>query len=50
MIFPESARNKLSSFRNYTEEQTEVIEMMWDFYSENIEFTPLFCQVEVVLV
>ena len=49
-LFPESARNKLTSFRNYSEEQLEVIEMMWEFYSETIEFTSTFCKVEVVLV
>ncbi len=49
-LFPESARNKLSSFRNYTDEQIEVIETMWESYVDNIEFTPTFCQVEVVLV
>ena len=49
-VFPESARNKLSSFNTYTNDQLEIIEMMWAFYSDRIEFTPTFCQVEVVLV
>ena len=29
-LFTESARNKLSSHNNYTEDQFEVIEMLWD--------------------
>ena len=28
-LFPESARNKLSSFRNYNEDQMETIESLW---------------------
>ena len=49
-LFPESSRDKLSSFRNYSQDQIEVIEMIWDFYVDNVDFTPTFCQVEVVLV
>jgi hypothetical protein len=49
-LFPESARNKLSSFRNYTEEQIEVIEMMWDQYESYRDLSQQFCRVEVVLV
>ena len=31
-LFPESARNKLSSHRNYTEDQQDLIESLWDQY------------------
>ena len=50
MIFPESAQNKLRSFREYNEKQIEVIELAWEFVMDRIEFTPSFCKVEVVLV
>jgi len=49
-LFPESARNKLTSFRNYNDDQMETIEMLWEHYVDNIDFTPQFCRVEVVLV
>ncbi len=49
-LFPESARNKLSSFRNYTEDQMELIEMLWEEYEGYRYFTQQFCRVEVVLV
>jgi hypothetical protein len=49
-LFPESARNKLSSFRNYTEDQFELIEMLWEEYEGYRYFTQQFCRVEVVLV
>ena len=49
-LFPESARNKLSSFRNYTEDQMELIEMLWEEYEGYRYFTRQFCRVEVVLV
>jgi len=49
-LFPESARNKLSSFRNYTDDQLETIEMMWEHYSDSVDFAHTFCRVEVVLV
>ena len=49
-LFPESARNKLSSFRNYNDDQLETIEMMWEHYSDSVDFTHQFCMVEVVLV
>ena len=50
-LFPESARNKLSSFNNYTNEQFEVIELLWDYYhAEASQYWSQFCQVEVVLV
>ncbi len=50
-LFPESARNKLSSFNNYTNEQYEVIEFLWEYYhAEASEYWSQFCQVEVKLV
>ena len=50
-LFPESARNKLSSFRNYTEDQLEFIEGVWEYYHEKAsELSSQFCRVEVVLV
>ena len=49
-LFPESAQNKLSSFRNYNSEQYEVIEMLWDQYESYRDLSQQFCQVEVVLV
>jgi hypothetical protein len=50
-LFPESARNKLSSYRNYTEDQMELIEMLWDYYLDVAsEYFGSFCRVEVVLV
>ena len=49
-LFPESSRNKLTSFRNYNEDQQETIEMLWEHYEDSVDFTPTFCQVEVVLV
>jgi hypothetical protein len=49
-LFPESARNKLSSFRNYTEDQYELIEALWMHYERYRELSSQFCQVEVVLV
>lgn len=49
-LFPESSRNKLSSFRNYTEDQFEVIEMLWMHYEEYRDLSSQFCRVEVVLV
>jgi hypothetical protein len=49
-LFPESARNKLSSFRNYTEDQFELIEMLWDDYEGYRNLSSQFCRVEVVLV
>ena len=49
-LFPPSAQNKLTSFRNYTEEQIQFIELVWDFYVDRVDFTPQFCKVEVVLV
>ena len=49
-LFPESARNKLSSFRNYTEDQMELIEMLWEEYEGYRNLSSQFCRVEVVLV
>ena len=49
-LFPESARNKLSSFRNYTEDQMETIESLWDHYEQYRGLVNQFCRVEVVLV
>lgn len=50
-LFPESARNKLSSFRNYNDDQFETIEALWEYYHEEAsELSSQFCRVEVVLV
>jgi len=50
-LFPESARNKLSSHQNYTEEQFEVIELLWGYYHDKAStYWSQFCNVEVVLV
>ena len=49
-LFPESSRNKLTSFRNYNEDQQETIEMLWEHYADSVDFVQSFCRVEVVLV
>jgi len=49
-LFPESARNKLSSHRNYTEDQQDLIESLWDQYDSYRDLASSFCRVEVVLV
>ena len=50
-LFPESAQNKLSPYDNYTNEQYEVIELLWGYYhAEASEYWSQFCQVEVKLV
>tara|TARA_R110002050_G_scaffold279113_3_gene425525 strand:+ start:108 stop:1034 length:927 start_codon:yes stop_codon:yes gene_type:complete len=49
-LFPESSRNKLSSHRNYTEDQQELIESLWDQYESYRNLASSFCRVEVVLV
>ena len=49
-LFPESDRNKLSSFRYYTEDQMETIESLWYHYEEYRDLVNQFCRVEVVLV
>ena len=50
-LFPESARNKVSSYRNYTEDQMELIEGLWYHYEEEAsQYFRQFCNVEVVLV
>jgi len=50
-LFPESAQNKVSSFRNYTNEQMEIIEGLWEYYHEEAsEYWGQFCNVEVRLV
>ena len=49
-LFPESARNKLSSFRNYNEDQMETIESLWEQYEGYRDMVRSFCRVEVVLV
>jgi len=50
VLFPESSRNKLSNFRNYTNDQMELIEMLWDEYEGYRPMVRQFCSVEVVLV
>lgn len=49
-LFPESARNKLTSFRNYTDEQVDFIESLWDQYDSYRDLVNSFCKVEIVLV
>ena len=50
-LFPESAQNKLSPYDNYTNEQYEVIELLWEYYHEEAsEYWSQFCNVEVRLV
>lgn len=50
-LFPESAQNKVSSYRNYTDEQMEIIEELWYYYEEEAgEYFKEFCRVEVRLV
>ena len=49
-LFPESARNKLSSFRNYTKDQLDLIEGLWEQYESYRDLASSFCRVEVVLV
>ena len=49
-LFPESSRNKLSSHRNYTEDQQDLIESLWDQYDSYRDLASSFCRVEVVLV
>ena len=49
-LFPESVRNKLNSFRNYNDDQFEVIEMLWDEYDDVRDWVRQFCRVEVILV
>ena len=49
-LFPESARNKLSSFRNYTDDQNDLIESLWNQYDSYRDLVSSFCRVEVVLV
>ena len=50
-LFPESAQNKLSSFNNYTNEQMETIELLWDYYHDKAsDYWGEFCKVEVKLV
>ena len=50
-LFPESAQNKLSSYRTYTNEQMELIEGLWEYYYEEAsEYSSQFCKVEVKLV
>ena len=50
-LFPESAQNKLSSYRTYTNEQMELIEGLWEYYYEEAsEYSGQFCKVEVKLV
>jgi hypothetical protein len=49
-LFPESSRNKLSSFRNYTDDQFDLIESLWDEYDQYRDNTMQFCRVEIVLV
>lgn len=49
-LFPESARNKLTSFRNYTNDQNDFIESLWNQYDSYRDLVSSFCRVEVVLV
>jgi hypothetical protein len=50
-LFPESAQNKVSSYSNYTEDQMEIVEGLWEYYHEEAsEYWGQFCNVEVVLV
>lgn len=49
-LFPESAQNKLSPYRTYTDDQLETIEMLWEYYSDTLGFSHTFCRVEIVLV
>ena len=50
-LFPESAQNKLSSYRNYTNEQMETIELLWEYYHDKAsDYWGEFCKVEVKLV
>ena len=50
-LFPESAQNKVSSYRNYTDEQMALIEELWYYYSEIAsEYFVEFCNVEIRLV
>ena len=49
-LFPESARNKLSSHKNYTLDQFELIEELWMQYELYRDLSSQFCRVEVVLV
>ena len=50
-LFPESDQNKLSSYSNYTNDQFEVIELLWEYYhDEASQYWSQFCQVEVKLV
>ena len=50
-LFPESAQNKVSSYSNYTEDQIEIVEGLWEYYYvEANEYFSQFCNVEVRLV
>jgi len=50
-LFPESARNKLTSHNNYSEDQYELIESLWEEYDQYVgDIAHSFCRVEVVLV
>jgi len=50
-LFPESAQNKLSSYRNYTNEQMELIEGLWEYYYDVAsDYSAQFCRVEIKLV
>ena len=50
-LFPESAQNKLSPYSYYTNDQFELIELLWEYYhAEASEYWSQFCQVEVKLV
>ena len=49
-LFPESARNKLSSHRNYTQDQYELIEELWNEAEGYHTLASQFCRVEIQLV
>ena len=49
-LFPQNSRDKLTSHRSYTEDQYELIEMLWEEYEVYRHWTHSFCRFEVVLV
>jgi len=49
-LFPGSSRNQLMSHRNYTEDQYELIEMLWEESESYRDFVHSFCRIEIVLV
>lgn len=49
-LFPQNSRDKLTSHRSYTEDQYELIEMLWEEYEVYRHWSHSFCRFEVVLV